>query len=152
MIEHAILSMDFHSSVVIEACFSLWWIASTCLLMINTSYSISFRKAKFLQLNFRISTPVPDVVAMFVWEWDCPSLFLSDVGFFFFLCETLIISHYRLLYVSQFFICYFKTSNLSGIGHFFLLFLCQAAELVHFFMIGIVYVFLVLVSVFATVP
>ena len=68
----------FHSSIVIETAFLLWRIASTCLLMINTSCIISFHKAKFLPSNFRISTLVPDVEAMFVW-----GEILVDLVFFF---------------------------------------------------------------------
>ena len=76
----------FHSSIVIETAFLLWRIASTCLLMINTFCIISIHRAKQFPSNFRISTLVPDVEAMFIFGWDScwPRPLLSDVGFFFF--------------------------------------------------------------------
>ena len=58
--------VDLHSLVVIEVGFSMCRMALTFLLMINISYIISFHEAKFLPLNFWISTLVQNVEAMFL--------------------------------------------------------------------------------------
>ena len=80
MVEHAILSMDLHSSVVIEVGFLFCRTASTCLLMIHTSCIISFHKLKFLPSNVWISTLVPNVEAIFVMINE---IFLLTLFFFF---------------------------------------------------------------------
>ena len=63
-----ISSSDLHSLVDIVVGFSLCRIALTCLLMINTSYIISFHIAKVLPSNFWISTHVPDIEAILFFE------------------------------------------------------------------------------------
>ena len=81
--------------VVIEAWFLLWWIASTCLLMINTFCIISIHRAKQFPSNFRISTLVPDVEDMFIFGWDFywPRPLLSVLGIFFFHLSSFVLHH-----------------------------------------------------------
>ena len=79
IVDRAISSMDFPFSIVIDAGFSLWPIASTYLLMISMSCIISFHKAKFLSSNFLILIPVLNVEAIFVSGWGWPGLLLSLV-------------------------------------------------------------------------
>ena len=65
MVNLVISSSEHHSPYVIKAGFSLSWMASTCLRMINTSCSISFHREKFFPSNFCIFTFVPDCVTIF---------------------------------------------------------------------------------------
>ena len=68
--------MDFHSSVFIEAGFLLCRIASTYLLMINMSCTISFHKAKFchwtsgFQLLYRMLKPC-SFLRNEIFYWTC---------------------------------------------------------------------------------
>ena len=68
MVDLAISLSDHHSSIVIDSGLLLCPIASIWHLMINTSYIISFQRAKILPLNFLISQHVFDVEAIVLLE------------------------------------------------------------------------------------
>ena len=83
MVDMGISSNERHSSVVIEAGFSLCRIASTWSQVMSTSYIIPFHRAKFFPSNFRISTLVPDYVTIILLEvHDIDLVFFSQLDDF----------------------------------------------------------------------